>query len=525
MLRRYRRGLDCRKPLKITSSDSAVIHSMNFLIRADASVAMGTGHVMRCLALAQSWQDAGGRTTFAAAEITPAMQHRLVAEGCHVVDLSCTAGSADDAKQTSALAQECQAAWIVVDGYQFKSEYQRVIKDAGSKLLFFDDYGHCKRYCADLILNQNLDANENLYSAREPYTRLLLGTKYCLLRREFAALREWKREIAPVARKVLVMMGGSDPENVTARAIAALQLAKIEGIEAAVVVGGSNPHFSELQSLASCCEFPLQLHRDASNIAELMCYADMAISAAGSTCWELAFLGLPALLLDLAENQTLLARQLHKRNCAVHIGNGQIVSQDLVHALRTLAGSQQLRKTLSAESRLLVDGEGAGRILCALGGKPQLSLRPLTAEDRELLWRWVNDPQVRKASFSSAPVSWEIHNAWFDKKNADPTTEIFIAEDEQGTPIGQIRFDLRSDRDWEVDVSLAQPMRGHGLASELIGRGVDLLRRTHPAATVHALIKPSNLASVKAFERSGFKRNGTERMPGQDIIHLVRRPD
>lgn len=500
-------------------------HSMNLLIRADASIAMGTGHVMRCLALAQAWQDAGGVVTFAAAEITAAMRTRLLAEGCQVVDLSCAAGSADDAKQTSALAQEHRADWIVVDGYQFKSEYQRLIKDAGCKLLFLDDCGHCDHYSADLVVNQNLNANENFYSAREPYTRLLLGTRYCLLRREFSAWREWKREIAPIARRVLVTMGGSDPENLTACAISAVNIGRIDGVETAVVVGGSNPHFVELQMMASHFNLPLQIHRDASNIAELMCWADLAISASGSTCWELAFLGVPALLLDVAANQTSLAQQLHKQTCAVHVGNSHVSPRALADALRSLAGSPELRKALSIRARRLIDGGGAKRVVSALSRKHQLSLRSVTDGDRELLWRWANDPQVRRASFSPEPIAWETHSTWFDRKIADPNAEIFIAEDEHGTPIGQIRFDLRSDGDWEVDVSVAQSVRGQGLASELIGRGVDLLRKNDRAGKVHALVKPSNLASVKAFERSGFKQNGRENAHAQNIVHLVWQPD
>lgn len=498
---------------------------MNLLVRADASIAMGTGHVMRCLALVQAWQDAGGTATFAAADITPAMRKRLSAESCDVVDLSCTAGTLEDAKQTSDLARERAAVWVVVDGYQFKSEYQRAIKDAGRKLLFFDDYGHCDRYCADLILNQNLDAKENLYTAREPYTHLLLGTKYSLLRREFTIWREWKREIPPVARKVLVTMGGSDPENVTARVMKALQIANLEGTEARILVGGSNPHFEELEMMASQFDFPLQFCRDASNIGELMCWADVAVSAAGSTCWELASLGLPALLLDLAENQFLLAQQLHKRNCAIHLGNSHILPEEVAEALQSLVGSQELRETLSRKSRRLVDGEGAKRVASALIGKTHLTLRPVTPDDRELLWQWANDPLVRNASFSAEPISWETHVAWFSEKISSPHTEMFIAEDERGNAVGQIRFDHCPDGDWEVDVSVAGPMRGHGFASELIGHGVDLLRKDDRAVKVHALVKQSNLASVKAFERSGFKRNGMEKMQRHDAVHLVWQSD
>jgi UDP-2,4-diacetamido-2,4,6-trideoxy-beta-L-altropyranose hydrolase len=350
---------------------------------------------------------------------------------------------------------------------------------------------------------------------------LLLGTRYCLLRREFTAWREWRREIAPVAHKVLVTMGGSDPENVTARVMKALQIANIQSSEASIIVGGSNPHFSELQVMASQLDFPLQLYRDASNMAELMCWADLAVSAAGSTCWELAFLGVPALLLDLAENQLLLAQQLHNQNYAIHVGNRHASAEELAHALQSLVGSQELREMLSLRSRRLVDGEGAKRVASVLFGKTHLTLRPVTRDDRELLWQWANDPLVRNASFSSEPIPWETHVAWFSEKIGSPRTEMFIAEDEHGSPIGQIRFDLCPDGDWEVDVSVAQPMRGHGLATELIRLGLDALRGKRGSANIHAFVKPSNVASVKGFERSGFRRDGTKKVQGCDVVHLA----
>ena len=110
----------------------------------------------------------------------------------------------------------------MVDGYQFNADYQRALKAAGFRVLFLDDYGHATHYSADLVLNQNAYANEKMYAARESYTRLLLGTDYCLLRREFSSWRGWKREIAPIGTKILVTMGGSDPENFTTDVVEAL---------------------------------------------------------------------------------------------------------------------------------------------------------------------------------------------------------------------------------------------------------------------------------------------------------------
>ena len=132
-----------------------------------------------------------------------------------------------------------------------------------------------------------------MYANREAHTRLLLGTRYVLLRREFWPWRGWRREIPAVARKVLVTLGGGDPDNVTLKVIRALAQVEIEGLEAVVVVGPANPHLEELQAAVKDTPHPIRLESNVTNMPELMAWADVAITAGGSTCWETAFMGLP----------------------------------------------------------------------------------------------------------------------------------------------------------------------------------------------------------------------------------------
>ena len=338
---------------------------MNLLIRADASIEMGTGHVMRCLALAQAWQDAGGTATFATTEITGAMRKRLLDEGCQLIDLSCASGSTDDAKKLSAFAQEYRTDWVVVDGYQFKDEYQRAIKDAGCKLLFLDDYGHAEHYYADLVLNQNLNANANLYSAREPYSRLLLGTKYCLLRREFAKWREWKRDIPPVVRNVLVTMGGSDPNNFSLRILHALAQVRVDRVRVKLVVGGSNPHRASLAECARTISDCVELLDDIHNMSDLMVWADAVVGGAGTASWEICALGLPALLIPVAENQMATAAELGHRGAA-HVLSAESRMSEIANAIRDLILNPGEREKKSQIARSLVDGEGSRRVVAAL---------------------------------------------------------------------------------------------------------------------------------------------------------------
>jgi UDP-2,4-diacetamido-2,4,6-trideoxy-beta-L-altropyranose hydrolase len=342
-------------------------NSQTLVFRVDASVAMGTGHVMRCLALAQVWQDAGGDVVFAMARSTPAVEERLRLEGVEIVHLK-TSASAQDAAPVADLARARQASWVVVDGYDFDAEYQRHFKNSGLKVLFVDDNGHAAHYFADIVLNQNAHASEDLYASRETYTRLLLGPSYAMLRREFRPWRHWEREIAPIGHKVLVMMGGSDPNNITGRVINALRLATVERLETTVVVGGSN---SQAEFLTKAADQPgaFRFVRNVSNMPELMAWADVAVSAAGTTAWELAFMGLPSLLLVVAEHQSPVAEALAMNAAGINLGDSSdMEDQDIAAIAGDLLRNATKRKQMSENGTRLVDGVGARRVTEALRG-------------------------------------------------------------------------------------------------------------------------------------------------------------
>jgi spore coat polysaccharide biosynthesis predicted glycosyltransferase SpsG len=241
------------------------------------------------------------------------------------------------------------------------------------KVLFIDDNGHAGKYSADLVLNPNVHANESLYSNREPYTRLLLGSRYVLLRREFERWRTWKREIPVNGRKILITMGGSDPDNLTYRAIRALMEARIEGLEAMVVVGGSNPHLESLQPLAAECGESIRLLRDPSNIPDLMAWADLAVVAGGGTLWELLFMGCPVLSYARNPVQAQIISQLSEEGIVGGLGYPQESSQAGKTALVELAKSQEGRARCSQLGRERIDGHGAERAfeLLASGGVGQ----------------------------------------------------------------------------------------------------------------------------------------------------------
>jgi UDP-2,4-diacetamido-2,4,6-trideoxy-beta-L-altropyranose hydrolase len=349
----------------------------SLVIRADAGVAMGTGHAMRCLALAQAWQDAGGGVVFLTAKPLESTRERLLAEGMEVVPLEAQPASQKDAEQTVNLARDLAASWIVVDGYHFDSAYQRVIKDGRSKdaqkkkgaeqkLLFVDDTGKAGPYCADLVLNQNLHAGEQMYSRREPSTRLLLGARYTMLRREFTASRQSRRSIAPVARRLLISMGGSDPDNITEKVVQMLQVFELPDWEAIAAVGQNNPHAGALRDFIQRARLPIELERNA-DMAKLMQWADLAITAGGTTIWELAFMGVPAIAMARGEQERLLLQAAAAQGIALDLGQFQNVTPyELGKVVASLARDDARRAGMSNAGRTFIDGRGASRVVEAM---------------------------------------------------------------------------------------------------------------------------------------------------------------
>ncbi len=480
------------------------------LIRVEGGPKIGVGHIMRCLALAQAWQEVGGQTHFALANAAPALVARLLDGGMAIHYLPAgLVGGLIDANQTAILAQEVEARWVVVDGYDFGAAYQRAIKEAGLRLLFVDDYGHCDHYYADLVLNQNAYANEALYLARELHTHLLLGTRYALLRREFWPWQGWQREIPEVARKILVTLGGGDSNNMTLKVIHALQQLTVEGVEAMVVVGGSNPHLATLSAVTEQWtetrpgRSSIHLMHNVANLPELMAWADIAVSAGGTTCWELAFMGSPNLALVLADNQRPVVESLDALGVAVNLGwHEEVTATGIAHTLHQLLVAPGRRVAMNQRGQTLVDGRGGCRVAAHLKPEP-FRLRLTRAEDCHLLWEWANDPMVRAASFSSEPIPWDRHVQWFKSRLADPNCLLFVATTNDGAPIGQLRYDLKQ-AEAVISISLDARFRHQGYGSQLIVAASQRVFDLSNTKVIYAYIKADNGASQRAFEKAGF---------------------
>lgn len=491
---------------------------MMLLLRADANTTVGTGHVLRGLALGQAWQDQGGAVTLAGHLDNSALIERLQAEGVTVEPMTTEPGSEADAAVTADLAKRLGARWVVLDGYHFSGAYQRQLKEAGLHVLALDDDGHAEHYYADLVLNQNLHAAEELYRRREPSTRLLLGPRYVLLRREFAAYRDWQRNIVETACNVLVTLGGSDVDNVTLKVVHALGL--VESVSTAVVVvGAGNPHQAALKAAAVEAGPAVQLRCNVINMAQLMTWADVAVTAAGSTTWERACLGLPGLMVVLADNQVRVAEAAAAAGLGQNLGwHSALSAESLAKSLSALLRDAAARAEQARRGREIVDGRGAERVVTQMHAAG-LTLRPVRPDDCRLVWEWANEPAVRAVSFSMEPIPWERHQAWFADRLADPDCLFFVAE-LAGHPLGQVRIDL-SDPEAMLSISLAPQARGRGHGVAMVRSACDAAFATGRTRAIVALVRDGNVPSRRMFLKAGFAPDGQVTVRGFPAERLI----
>jgi UDP-2,4-diacetamido-2,4,6-trideoxy-beta-L-altropyranose hydrolase len=327
------------------------------LIRTDANLSVGTGHVMRCFALARFWLGAGGRAAFAIAEIPDPLRSRLVSEGFSLRPITATPGSSEDAAEAIAHARRLNAAWVVVDGDHFVDDFVAALRFGGLRVLLIDDFGDRVASSPALILNPNLGASEETYRERGFTGRVLAGPRYALLRPEFSNAPANHQE-GP-GNRVLITLGGSDPENLTPRIASALS--DCGGFELTVVAGAGYPHIAELRAMAAP---DCRVIFDSPNMADLMQEADLAVIAAGGTLWELLAVGCVVLSYSRNIVQKQVMERLAEEHVVVDLGDTADFSPTaLVSAVRKLSGSASARVQMSRLGRDMVDGLGASRVV------------------------------------------------------------------------------------------------------------------------------------------------------------------
>ncbi len=354
---------------------------LNVVFRVDASASIGTGHVMRCLTLANALAKKGAEVSFICREHeghlcdlieergfvvhrlpAPAEGFTVDATPAHAAWLGAT--WQEDTDQTSAVIKTLgiKPDWLVVDHYALDSRWEHTLRPLVGRIFVIDDIADRTHDC-DLLLDQNLFADmQARYAGKVPEDcRLLLGPEYALLQPIYAELHDRIPPREGPVRRILISFGGADRDNLTGRALAAFLGLNRPDIDVDVVISDSSPYAPGIRDQVAG-HANIHLHGNLPTLAPLMARADLAIGAAGTTSWERVCLGLPALVVTLAENQRPIADGLQQSGLVRWRGHKDEVSeQSIWQALAELI-EEGIDEEWSLRCRSTVDGKGVDRV-------------------------------------------------------------------------------------------------------------------------------------------------------------------
>lgn len=345
---------------------------MNVYIRVDASIEIGTGHVMRCLTLAGRLREQGASVRFICREHNGHLCDLIEANGYKVLKLHLPQEKRKvsvalrhihllgvplsvDAKQTKERLSNDSVDLLIVDHYAIDAEWENSLRDQANKIMVIDDLADRKHDC-DFLLDQNFieDFENRYHSLVPPHCKTFLGPSYVLLRAEFYnRLNEQKLRTGAVKR-MLIFFGGMDNTNETGKALASVLDMGRTDLQVDVVVGRSNRNLKEISSICNRYDY-LHFHCQIDNMAEMMSQADLSIGAGGTTTWERCFLGLPSLVLSIANNQEEICQSLAKEKVIHYIGNKEKINPPLLtNHLKRLIENEEERTEMSRLSYQLM---------------------------------------------------------------------------------------------------------------------------------------------------------------------------
>jgi len=489
---------------------------MRVVIRADASVWIGSGHIMRCLVLADALKSLGHEVIFACLPLEGNLFSIIEQRGFPISQLSLPENPIaiqHDADYSAWLQrpQEQDAAdfisninhadLVVTDHYAIDHVWQDKVREAlQCKLVALDDLR--RSHSADLVIDQTLGRKSNDYPTCE---RVLAGTSYALLSPQFVKYRNraFCRKTSDNIPRILISMGGVDLPNATSQVINA-----VVGTYRAnftVLLSPRSPHYQQVKTM--CEQIPNVTHLDFSNnMAELMLDHDCAIGAPGTTSWERACLGLPSIVIPLAENQRETSIQLEAAGAALVVQLNEIDSE-LVDKLTLITTSWP--QYVDANLRIC-DGLGANRVVSEMVNlchplqqiENQYKLVPASIDDISIVYEWQRHPNTRRFALNPDVPSWEEHLAWINAKLKSHNDFFYmICEISTGSKVGVVRLD-KSGQDYVISIFIDPFRYGKGIATEALR----LVDTRHSDLVIKATVLKDNQASQKLFLNAKYRR-------------------
>ena len=483
---------------------------MMIVFRVDASSDVGFGHLSRCINLAEVLRSRGNEVSFICRDDElqsfRTLEDRLFAT---VLLPSLATGEVcnqqQDADQTIEALKEMSPDWLIVDHYRLDKQWEQIMRPHVIKIAVIEDLPS-RRHDCDLLLDQNFsDRSNDAFRGQVPDAcELLFGPRFALISEEFKRIREVKTKPNNELKRIFVFCGGSDPQNLTQQVIDELSIAELSNIAIDVVIGAQNKNFNRDASRKLKENF--EIHDAGSKFAQIMRRADLAIGAGGTTTWERVCLGVPSVVVSIAENQNPACEKLGSDGLVNYLGaqaslRPGVIRDAVIEAKNNYASLfDQIER-----GQILVDGRGCERVaevMCP-SAESDLVVRLAKADDCVEFFNWANDPAVREQSLTTSTIPMDDHKKWFSEKISSNTCEMYVME-ASGLPVGQVRFEKSEDLA-EINYSLDKIVRNRRWASLMLRISIKLFGQ-RSISTLKARVKSSNTSSASVFKQLGFSK-------------------
>lgn len=496
---------------------------MQVIIRADASIFIGNGHIMRCLVLAKSLRSQGYQVAFASRPqqgdlvsyirnngfiVHELMQPTIWLKPSHNSDYQSWLQVPWQKDAQNFIECISDADLVVVDHYGIGNKWEKKIKThLKCKLFVIDDL--VRRHDADMLLDQTLMRKDSEYDTVFTGNNILTGCEFSLINPQFSQYREDTLDFIKLAKhpRVLISMGGVDQPNATLKVLKTFEKHPYPRPEVTVLLSKKSPNYENVKSY--CMQHGNWVtHFDfVENMAELMLRHSIAIGAPGTTSWERACLGIPSIIIPLAENQKKICQELVSIKAVICIELNEIRTQLLSSYYSLLAQWSEFKKA----NLRLCDGLGVNRVTHEVEtlfktGNKGVNLRIATTADIKKVYGWQCQPKTRQYALTPEIPSWNEHKKWMTKKLEDYDNYFYIIElditTEQKLSVGVIRLDRKSNAYYILSISIDSKQHNKGLARNAL-KLIDVI---HPNIKIEAIVLADNTASQKLFESVNYLR-------------------
>ncbi|MEZ5902351.1 MAG: UDP-2,4-diacetamido-2,4,6-trideoxy-beta-L-altropyranose hydrolase [Alphaproteobacteria bacterium] len=469
---------------------------MKALFYCQASESIGMGHVMRCLTFANFLASKGWCCSFLCSEETLKIVSSLKYSKFKIISDQKKIDTAYDI--------------VFFDDYGVDKNFEKQFRKHSNKIVVFDDLANREHDC-DILVDQTYGYDKSRYKNLVPENcEILAGAEYIILRPEFVFLRklaiEKSRSSVPKISNVLVSIGGTDPQGVTLNVLRSIEDLP-QYIQYNVILNNRVSNYKKVEDHYKILKkkgIKIELHSKVEDMAQMMLNSDLAVGASGTTTWERCCVGLPTLTIQTADNQKFILEKLNQEEIIIFLGASDKINNEVIkNSILDLIKNPSKLKSMQHKSFEICDGRGINRIFPHMLKDEGVSLRCMSIDDLQTLFRWQQKKVVRQYARNPQSPTIAEHKNWFTKALSDSGKYLYMIEYNQ-KQAGMLRLDRRADCElsYEVSILLDPKFHGQGIAR----KALKIIRKLEIGASLWAEIHPDNKASQSLFCHLGYQQ-------------------